>query len=120
MNQGVMPMSLIAGLFTWIERSRLRHDLLKLDARLLADAGFSRELLEAGVRAWPWRAPDEPAEALGSRGRRLTEADYRAAIADLESYTDTELLDLGLTRGTIPEAVRHGRPGFPEDQRQAA
>src|SRR5262245_58722601 len=117
MNQGVMPMSLISGLFTWIERSRLRHDLLKLDARLLADAGFSRELLGAGVRVWPWRAPDEPAEALGPR---LTEADYRAGIAELESYTDAELLDLGLSRGAIPEAVRNGRPGFPEDQRQAA
>ncbi len=115
-------MSLISNIFSWIERSRLRHDLLRLDARLLADAGFSRELVEAGVCAWPWRAPAEPAEGLGSLrfGRRPTEADYRAAIAELESYSDTDLLDLGLTRGAIPEAVRNGRPGFPEDQRQAA
>jgi len=115
-------MSLISNIFSWIERSRLRHDLLRLDARLLADAGFSRELVEAGVRAWPWRAPAEPAEGLGSLrfGRKLTEADYRTAIAELESYSDVELLDLGLSRGAIPEAVRNGRPGFPEDQRRAA
>ena len=100
----------------------MRNDLLKLDARLLADAGYSRELLEAGVRAWPWRIPAEPAAgfaALGA-GKPLTEADYRIAVAELESYSDADLLDLGLTRGAIPEAVRNGRPGFPEDQRQAA
>lgn len=115
-------MFLISKLSTWLERSRLRHDLLRFDARLLADAGFSRELVEAGVRAWPWRAPAEPAEGLGSLrlGRKLTDADYRAAVAELESYSDTDLHDLGLSRGAIPEAVRNGRPGFPEDQRQAA
>jgi uncharacterized protein YjiS (DUF1127 family) len=115
-------MSLISKLLIWIERSRMRQDLLRLDPRLLADAGFSQALLEAGVRAWPWRAPAESAAGLGSLrfGRPLSEADYRAAIAELESYSDTDLLDLGLSRGAIPEAVRNGRPGFPEDQRQAA
>lgn len=115
-------MSLISKMRTWMERSRLRQDLLRLDARLLADAGFSRELVEAGVRAWPWRAPEETAAGIGGLrfGRQLTDADYRAAIAELESYSDAELEDLGLSRGVIPEAVRNGRPGFPEDQRQAA
>lgn len=115
-------MSLMSALRTWIERSRVRNDLLKLDARLLADAGYSRELLETGVRAWPWRIPAEPAAGLGVLGvsKSLTEADYRLAVAELESYSDADLLDLGLTRGAIPEAVRNGRPGFPEDQRQAA
>lgn len=112
-------MYLVSNLFTWIERSRLRHNLLQLDARLLADAGFSRALIEAGVRAWPWRAPEEPAGSLHF-GRPATEADYRAAIAELQSYSDSELQDLGLSRGAIPEAVRNGRPGFPEDQRHAA
>ena len=112
-------MSLISNIFSWIERSRLRHSLLQLDARLLADAGFSRALVEAGVRAWPWRAPEEPVGSL-RLGRRPTESDYRAAIAELQSYSDTDLLDLGLTRGAIPEAVRNGRAGFPEEQQQAA
>ena len=115
-------MSLISKLLIWIERSRMRQDLLRLDPRLFADAGFSQALLEAGARAWPWRAPAESAAGLASLrfGRPLSEADYRAAIAELESYSDTDLLDLGLSRGAIPEAVRNGRPGFPEDQRQAA
>jgi uncharacterized protein YjiS (DUF1127 family) len=109
----------MGSLTTWIERSRLRKDLLRLDPRLLADAGFSRALLEAGVRAWPWRTPAEPAAA-PLFARPLSEAEYRAAVAELESYSDADLQDLGLSRGAIPEAVRHGRPGFPEDQRRAA
>jgi len=111
-------MSLMSSLLTWIERSRLRKDLLRLDPRLVADAGFSRELLEAGIRAWPWRTPAEPAVSMFARP--LSEAEYRVAVAELESYTDADLQDLGLSRGAIPEAVRHGRPGFPEDQRRAA
>jgi uncharacterized protein YjiS (DUF1127 family) len=112
-------MSLMSKLLTWIKRSRLRNDLLRLDPRLLVDAGYSPELLEEGVRAWPWRLPAEPAAGL-SFARPLTETDYRAAIAELESYSDAELQDLGLSRGAVPEAVRNGRPGFPEDHRQAA
>jgi uncharacterized protein YjiS (DUF1127 family) len=113
-------MSLMSNLLTWIERSRLRQNLLQLDARLLKDAGFSRELVEAGVRAWPWRTPAEPGLGSVRFARKLTDADYRAAIAELESYSDTDLLDLGLSRAAIPEAVRNGRPGFAEDQQQAA
>jgi len=115
-------MSLMSKLLTWIERSRMRKDLLRLDPRLLADAGYSPELLEAGVRGWPWRTPAEPAAGLGALhlGKPLTEADYRAAIAELESYSDTDLLDLGIARGGIEEAVRNGRPGFPEEQQRAA
>ena len=58
-------MSLMSKLLIWIERSRMRHDLLQRDARVLADIGYSRELLERGVRAWPWKAPAEPPEGLG-------------------------------------------------------
>ena len=112
-------MPLISKLLTWIERSRLRKDLLRLDARLLADAGYSRELLEAGVRAFPWRLPAEP-PAAPALARVLSDAEYHAAVAELESYSDLELQDLGLSRAAIPEAVRHGRPGFPEDERRAA
>ena len=115
-------MFLISKLSTWLERSRLRQDLLRMDARLLADIGYSRELLEEGVRAWPWLTPTEPAEGLGkpNLGRPLTEADYSAAVAELKACSDADLLDLGLTRGGIEDAVRHGRPGFPEEQRRAA
>ncbi len=115
-------MSVISSVLTWIHRSRLRKQLLQRSDRLLADIGVSRELLEAGVRAFPWKAPVDTTETLGRLNLEpeLTEADYAAAVAELEGYADEELWDLGLTRGSIAEAVRHGRPGFPEDRRRAA
>ena len=38
-----------------VGRERARRELLNLNDRYLADLGFSRELLEEGVQAWPWR-----------------------------------------------------------------
>ena len=35
-------------------RRRARRALLAKSDHLLADMGFSRELLEQGVKAWPW------------------------------------------------------------------
>ena len=39
-------------------RNRARRHLLERGDRFLADAGFSRELLERGNGAWPWRVED--------------------------------------------------------------
>jgi|SRR5690349_21314938 uncharacterized protein YjiS (DUF1127 family) len=112
-------MSLLSAASTWLKRSRLRHDLLQLDARRLADIGYSRDLLEEGVRAWPWRLPTDPAAGLGplQLSRPLSEADYAQAVAELKASSDADLRDLGISRANIEEVVRYGRPGFPEDQR---
>ena len=45
-----------------VARSRVREHLLRFDDRLLEDAGFSRDLLNAGVEQWPWRADDDALE----------------------------------------------------------
>ena len=42
------------------------------------------------------------------RKRRL-EYEYRKAIAQLESLTDEQLLDVGIARPDIEYAVRHGK-----------
>ena len=114
-------MGMFSDLMTWVQRSRLRQRLLRMDERRLEDIGYSRGLLEDGVRAWPWRLPVDSIARLGrfelgaSRG-----PNYAKAVAELQAYSDAELADLGLSRGTIEHAVRNGRPGYPEDQRQAA
>ncbi|MBX6322947.1 MAG: DUF1127 domain-containing protein [Rhodospirillaceae bacterium] len=114
-------MSLISSVLTWIQRARLRSYLMQRSDSVLADIGVSRALLLEGVRAYPWKVPPEPdMRPAPVAAESLTEADYAAAVAELETYADEELWDLGLTRGSIAEAVRHGRPGFPEDQRRAA
>ena len=42
---------------------RARRELLASSDRQLSDIGFSRELLEQGVKAWPWRVtPDSPTD----------------------------------------------------------
>jgi uncharacterized protein YjiS (DUF1127 family) len=114
-------MSLISPLLTWLERSQLRKQLLSRDDRVLADIGLSRELLAQGVRAWPWTAPTDPIGGLGrfKFAPAFSETELATAVAELEGYQDAELWDLGLTRGTIEDAVRHGRPGFPEGRRAA-
>jgi hypothetical protein len=71
------------------------------------------------VRAWPWQVRSEPA-AGGWRFGPARGAGFARAVAELQALSDAELRDLGLARGGIEEAVLHGRPGFPEEQRQAA
>jgi len=113
---------MISKFLIWIERSRLRQDLLRLDARLLEDAGFSPA--RSRTASAPGRGAPRPSRpwisAASVRPASWTEAQYRAAVAELQSYSDTDLQDLGLSRAAIPEAVRNGRPGFAEDERQAA
>lgn len=98
-------------------REHARTTLLSRSDRTLSDLGFSRVLLESGVDAWPWEAPEElPLKIDFSTLIK----DEKQAIGELESLTDTELHDLGISRGAIPEAVKHGRPGFETDDERAA
>jgi uncharacterized protein YjiS (DUF1127 family) len=111
----------ISNPLTWLKCWRLRKNLLGLPPRTLADIGISAELLADGIRAWPWLTPAEDLAPLtfANLGRTVAEPDYAAAIAELEACSDADLLDLGLTRGGIEDAVRNGRPGFPEERRAA-
>src|SRR5215475_9572613 len=110
-------MSFLSTLSTWLRRSRARHELLQLDDHRLADIGYSRALLEVGVSAWPWRLPADAATAPLPRARPLGEADYAQAVAELKASSDADLRDLGISRATIEDVVRNGRPGYPEDRR---
>ena len=47
---------------TTMARARTLEVLLNSSDRLLDDAGFSRDLLEQGVAAWPWRIDDQAQE----------------------------------------------------------
>ena len=92
---------------THLGRARAREVLLRSSDRMLEDAGFSRELLESGVKAWPWHTPE----------LALTPLDFEqvgnvAAMRELQTYSDKDLHDLGISRGSIPEAVMFGREGI--------
>ena len=103
---------------TRLGRSRANKILLSYSDRQLLDVGISRELLKSGSNGWPWKFSDKSsAYSLATPAA----SDIRKAIADLNAYNDTELADLGLSRGGIVDAVRFGRAGIEHtDVRQAA
>ena len=103
---------------THLGRKRACKVLLHSSDRMLEDAGFSRELLEKGVDAWPWQASDSSTELEPVRLDTLT---LKRAVHELKSYSDQELNDLGISRGTIAESVIKGREGIErQEERKVA
>ena len=98
---------------TYRGRVLAREHLLRYDDRMLADNGFSRELLEKGIAGWPWRIETEQ-DALLSSNTILSS--HRRDITDLQTLSDAELQDLGITRGTIEQAVVSGREDVISDR----
>ena len=70
---------------TWLTRLQERRRLLRMNDQMLHDIGCSRGLLQDGVRAWPWRLPEESIERLGRfrlGGARQTTRPAGARSAD--------------------------------------
>ncbi len=95
-----------------------RVQLLAMDDRLLEDAGFSRYLLEQGIKAWPWRTE----EYYSNNGTPVlhSTSELKAAASTLRGFSDKDLRDLGIGRGEIGYVVQHGRPGFDSDRAVSA
>jgi len=62
----------------------------------------------------------ERQNAADARARYIPEREIRRAVRELQSYSDAELNELGIGRGGIEQAVRHGRPGIDTDESKAA
>jgi len=87
-------------------REEARRILMNKDMRSLEDMGISPYLLAQGVNAWPWRDGEvKPATATAVSVSRQ----QRKAIRELRSMSNAELSDLGITRGSIVDVVKHGR-----------
>ncbi|MFT4727816.1 MAG: hypothetical protein ACI9UN_002314 [Granulosicoccus sp.] len=108
-------------------KSRLRLQLLGMSDRQLQDFGFCRGSLQQGISAWPWRldgVADAVAAGTSLHAEGLTAApvvtqvvpvkpsrkSIRKAVNELNSYSDRELAELGVSRQSIKEVVRYGRP----------
>lgn len=103
------------------EKSAIRETrsyLLSLDDRLLEDAGFSRELLLQGTKAWPWR-PDEQLQDQSLNGP-YSQKELDRAASTLRGFSDKDLRDLGIGRGEIGYVVQHGRQGYDSDRNLSA
>ena len=70
--------------------------------RQLEDLGFSRDLLNKGIKYWPWR------ETNNNQPDKMNAVEINQAISELSQMTDKELRDLGISRGGIQHAVAHG------------
>ncbi len=95
-----------------------RAYLLSIDDRLLEDAGFSRDLLLKGVKAWPWKTEEylQNQELVKS----YSQNDLDTAASTLRGFSDKDLRDLGIGRGEIRHVVQHGRQGYDRDQNLSA
>lgn len=71
--------------------------------------GFSDLLMEKGISAWPWREDNLECELDKVNNMIVKE---KKNISELQAFTDAELHDLGMSRGLINHAVRHGRAGI--------
>lgn len=103
-------------------RSKAMHELLNMSDRQLQDFGFSRELLEVGVGAWPWRSEAAPQLSVIRVGT-FAKSEVKKAVNELSQYSDRELAELGVTRNSIEEVVQYGRPtveGTLENHHRAA
>ncbi|MBX3685030.1 MAG: hypothetical protein KF909_02765 [Rhodocyclaceae bacterium] len=43
----------------YLDKARLRREFLSRSDRFLDDVGLSRDLLEQGVGAWPWKSSEQ-------------------------------------------------------------
>ena len=90
-----------------------------MDPERLTPAGTPTQRLAKRSSASPWPLEDERIEIAVAKAPvtqlhavDTREASIRLAIAELQAYSNAELADLGITRGEIGYAVRHGREGF--------
>ena len=65
-------------------RRRARRVLLAKSDRLLADLGFSRELLEEGVKAWPWLVEPETTEVVATAAPVLELTEHQPVVAEVK------------------------------------
>jgi len=104
--------SSIANAFELSGRSKTLAYLNTLGDSNLEDLGFSRELMNQGVSAYPWKAQDfDNLSTLTET--RATSKEIRDAIEELQAYNDRDLEDIGIARYEIEDVVINGRHDDP-------
>ena len=94
-------------------RYQARRVLLSQSNAVLEDLGISRHLLESGINAWPWQTTvEQPAPVAVTPSYRYSRREQNRAIRELRALSDKELRDIGVSRGSIVDVVKNGRPGL--------
>lgn len=110
-------LNMIANYFAQNGKYSVLNYLRQVPESRLIEMGYSPTLIREGITAWPWREDQEP-EYLQQIEKILS--DEKVHIKALQHYSDADLADLGIPRGQIKEAVRHGRPGIDKQTSIAA
>lgn len=96
----------------YTSKARSRRQLLDLSDRQLADFGISRELLEEGVSAWPWRVENETVVSRRSHVEgialepSMADATIGQAARELGGYSDRKSVQLGIHLASMSAAQR--------------
>lgn len=99
MNTPAKIFNSVGNFFDRIARARMQSTLLAMGRDWVERQGYSWELLRAGTDYWPWR--QTPAAAAEER-------EIRRSIRELKQFSDRELQEIGISRGSIESAVRYG------------
>ena len=99
-----------------LARQRTLRILAQQSDETLRDIGISRAMLNSGVTSRQADADGMRREQAESITAKPLSTYHRVmsrsrAIRELRACSDRELRDLGITRGSIVEAVHYGRPG---------
>ena len=95
----------------WMERDLARRRLLRMSDRALADMSFSRERLEAGVRAWPWRTEDGAQGTVAASARRPAVPNVTSGPAADADRVRTGLEAVPARAATASDDARHASEG---------
>ena len=101
---------------THLSRVRAREVLLKSSDRLLKDAGFSRELLESGVQAWPWRKVGPELAPL--HFRQLGHSNVDQGTSEINNHGDKALHDFSGSEGSVVDVVMSSRDNIAKSNRE--
>lgn len=92
---------------------KTRTMLLTMSDRQLEDVGISRALLVQGVKQWPWRedlTTQNVSQPRVEQPGKFKAAQISKAIRELSDMSDSQLRDIGIDRGSIRHAAKHGVP----------
>ncbi|ASJ73628.1 DUF1127 domain-containing protein [Granulosicoccus antarcticus] len=73
-----------------VGRRRARRALLTKSDHMLADMGFSRELLEQGVKAWPWLVATDTTEQLVAIVPAVAPMAHQTDVVSMEEHPEME------------------------------
>lgn len=104
---------------TYLSRVKAREVLLNSSDRTLEDLGISRQLLESGLKAWPWHKIDPEFVPLRFKQINNVNANYDThAPREPQNYYDKNLNNPDTSKGSGVDAVISSRNGIENKSRE--